>query len=398
MRITEMMALEDSRKGMGQPSGNAGIMGMFLNQIKEKQDEKRKQKNIQDQMTNAQKMMEQMAGMEDKSLAGKGSSVLDGNQADLSRRGIIKNINYVPVKEMTMDENGNPSMKFGFRAANPAEQKNLMEIEQAKLDQAKAEELRQHALGYIQGTVPESVMGEMIVKNGGKPEDLVSLRGLRDSTRQQGTPIPQGGTPIMSQSPQMSVPEGYRMAGMKPDDFGNMRSTGIEPIPMTEIKAQRDMQEQDKANALKSQDAIKSAEDVVKTIDHLNTNINYFGPIEGRMPAGLNTGKREWAKNYDYLQAKNILSILGDLKSQSRTGATGFGAMNEKELALIENAAMKLDKQMDEATAKKYLDEMKTAFQTIIDREKGVQGGQAQSQPQISREEAIAELKRRGKL
>jgi hypothetical protein len=58
--------------------------------------------------------------------------------------------------------------------------------------------------------------------------------------------------------------------------------------------------------------------------------------------------------------------------------------MNEKELALIERAAMKLDKQFDESTAKKYLDEMKAAFQTIINREKNgyqeVQGGQQQSQ------------------
>jgi hypothetical protein len=375
MRITEMMALQDSQKGYGQPSGNAGIMGMFLNQIKEKQDEQRRQKNIETQMTNAQRMMKQMAQYGDMSSNAKAGSITETD----GRKKVVSATPMIPVKEMTMDENGQPSIKIGFRAANPTEQKNLLDIQQSKMEQAKAEELRQHALGYIQGTVPEAVMGEVIVKNGGKPEDLIALRGLKNSTRGQGTAIPNAQpTPI----PSAQVPEGFRPT-FKQDDFGNVIPGAPEAIPMTEVKAQRDMERENKADSIKSQNAIDRADSTIKTIDHLIANKNYFGPLEGAI-APVFAGKIEFNKNFKNLQANAVMDVLSEMKSQSRTGATGFGALNEKELALIMDAASKLDTRLDEATAAKYLNEMKVNLQKIIDRERNgyqdVRGGQQQGQ------------------
>lgn len=43
------------------------------------------------------------------------------------------------------------------------------------------------------------------------------------------------------------------------------------------------------------------------------------------------------------LSAKLVLETIGRMKAQSRTGATGFGALNLKELAVLENSASKLD-------------------------------------------------------
>lgn len=49
------------------------------------------------------------------------------------------------------------------------------------------------------------------------------------------------------------------------------------------------------------------------------------------------------------LKGRLIVDLLGELKSQSKTGATGFGALSEKELAILEAAASKIDPSLGEA-------------------------------------------------
>ncbi len=50
------------------------------------------------------------------------------------------------------------------------------------------------------------------------------------------------------------------------------------------------------------------------------------------------------------LKSMLIVDLIGEMKAQSRTGATGFGQLNMKELAVLENAASKLDPALDEKT------------------------------------------------
>lgn len=42
------------------------------------------------------------------------------------------------------------------------------------------------------------------------------------------------------------------------------------------------------------------------------------------------------------LKGRSIVDLLAEMKSQSRTGATGFGALNERELSVLENSANQL--------------------------------------------------------
>jgi hypothetical protein len=50
------------------------------------------------------------------------------------------------------------------------------------------------------------------------------------------------------------------------------------------------------------------------------------------------------------LKAKLVVDLIGEMKAQSKTGATGFGALNLRELGVLENAASKLDPTLDEAS------------------------------------------------
>lgn len=65
---------------------------------------------------------------------------------------------------------------------------------------------------------------------------------------------------------------------------------------------------------------------------------------------GMTTGQR-WIPGspeanaeaaIDRLQGRLVVDLIGEMKSQSRTGATGFGALSERELSVLENAASKL--------------------------------------------------------
>ncbi len=48
------------------------------------------------------------------------------------------------------------------------------------------------------------------------------------------------------------------------------------------------------------------------------------------------------------LKSRLVIDLIGQMKAQSRTGATGFGALNVKELGVLENAIGQLDPNMQE--------------------------------------------------
>jgi hypothetical protein len=56
------------------------------------------------------------------------------------------------------------------------------------------------------------------------------------------------------------------------------------------------------------------------------------------------------------------LKTISDLKAQSKTGATGFGALSEKELSVLENGAASLQTARDEKT---FLRELKAVYEVL---------------------------------
>lgn len=66
------------------------------------------------------------------------------------------------------------------------------------------------------------------------------------------------------------------------------------------------------------------------------------------------------------LVAKLDINKLRELKAQSKTGATGFGALSERELAVIENAAAMLDTAQTEAVFNERLNEIRAAAQKLV--------------------------------
>jgi hypothetical protein len=150
-------------------------------------------------------------------------------------------------------------------------------------------------------------------------------------------------------------------------------------------------QAENKEKQQKQSEMVKaSANDIMNTIDYLleDGSINQFG-LTGPVWAVPGSEKRTWLANLNYLKGKQVLDLMSQLKQASRTGATGFGQLSEKELKLLENSANKLERGLPKDAAKEELLRLKNTVNKVLGD--GGQGGP-------SKEEAIAELKRRGML
>lgn len=72
----------------------------------------------------------------------------------------------------------------------------------------------------------------------------------------------------------------------------------------------------------------------------------------------------------DRLRNMLTLDLIGEMKAQSKTGATGFGQMNIKELGVLENAASKLEaRNMDESEYAAELSRIREKLNKILQDE-----------------------------
>ncbi len=65
--------------------------------------------------------------------------------------------------------------------------------------------------------------------------------------------------------------------------------------------------------------------------------------------------------------SQQVLNVIAELKAQSRTGATGFGNMSNKDLATLESAAHKLDTLQSEPDFAAEMNRIRAGMQKIVD-------------------------------
>lgn len=115
------------------------------------------------------------------------------------------------------------------------------------------------------------------------------------------------------------------------------------------------------------------------------------------------------------LQSEKVMGTLEQLKSQSRTGATGFGSLTEKELTLLMNRITSLDPtdKMFKENLTTVMEEWKKVQQKVRNSRRELQGGVSvpnaedlikrtiefnKTKGNMSRDQAIQLLKSSGKL
>lgn len=71
-------------------------------------------------------------------------------------------------------------------------------------------------------------------------------------------------------------------------------------------------------------------------------------------------------KSIERLKSLLIVDLIAEMKNQSRTGATGFGQLNMKELGVLESAASKLDPKLDEKTFNDELTRIREKLNKVL--------------------------------
>jgi hypothetical protein len=162
---------------------------------------------------------------------------------------------------------------------------------------------------------------------------------------------------------QASIPAGMEVTGY--DQKGQ---------PMIR-KAKRDVaaekldiakEEKLKQKEAESQLVKDSAQDTLNTISEVEKGIKYFGAAGQIPPLPAEYEKKNWKVNVDKLRSKIVVDLINRMKQASRTGATGFGQLSDKERLLLENAATALRTNLSEEDAMRYLGEIKRGAQKVL--------------------------------
>jgi len=125
----------------------------------------------------------------------------------------------------------------------------------------------------------------------------------------------------------------------------------------------------------KSQMVKDSAMDTLNTISEVEKGIDYFG-LTGGLPSIPGTARATWEANVNKLLSGKIINLMTQMKEASKTGATGFGQLSEKELKVLQEASTALKRGLSPKDAQKYLNEMKVAAQKVLGSEIQQEGGQ----------------------
>lgn len=140
------------------------------------------------------------------------------------------------------------------------------------------------------------------------------------------------------------------------------------------------LKEEKQARENKTQFIKDTAQDTLNTIREVKAGINYFGatgPIPTLNPWGYD--RKRWEVNINRLLSSKIIDLMTTMKEASKTGATGFGQLSEKEGQILREASTSLNKGLSPKDAKKYLDEMENSLKKVV--------GESQLPPGFSSDE-----------
>lgn len=113
---------------------------------------------------------------------------------------------------------------------------------------------------------------------------------------------------------------------------------------------------------------IESTNQNIGNIEEAKKGAKYFGPL-GNMPTiaapstilsgGQDYGPRKrWETNVNQLLSQKVVDLIGEMKRVSKTGATGFGQLSDREGNILREASTALKKDLTPEDAMYYLNEM----------------------------------------
>ena len=136
-------------------------------------------------------------------------------------------------------------------------------------------------------------------------------------------------------------------------------------------------------NRIKNEERVQfikdSAQDTLNTISEVEKGMGNFG-LTGQLPSIPGTSRTTWESNINKLLSGKIINLMTEMKQASKTGATGFGQLSNKELGVLQEASTALKRGMSPKDAQKILTDMKSKLQKIVGGEMSSNMGLPQEQ------------------
>jgi len=250
-------------------------------------------------------------------------------------------------------QNGNPNTQFGSIAGNLGRQ-YLMQQQQQMIAQKRNEFMQNVHTAMSTATTPDEKVNALLdlkMKYGGQDFGL----GIDDIVKQfQG--MNKEWKPTTGALGK--APEGMEIVGYDQKGQPMIRKTKVD---IAEKKFNLAQQEKAQQLEQKSQFVRDQANDTLNTIAEVEKGINNFG-VFGNVPSIPGSERANWEANVNKLLAGKVIKVMTDMKEASKTGATGFGQLSEKELKVLQQASTALKRNLSPKNAQKYLDEIKRAI------------------------------------
>lgn len=148
----------------------------------------------------------------------------------------------------------------------------------------------------------------------------------------------------------------------------------IDPIEQLKVDAAQSKQQEAEMAKINAEKSMReSAQGTIDTIETVKKGKKFFGPF-GNMPSlaapsslvGEYGPRKEWENNINNLLSNKVVDVMTSMKRASKTGATGFGQLSNKELDLLKNASTKITRDLTPDVAMQYLDELEGIQRKIL--------------------------------
>lgn len=126
-----------------------------------------------------------------------------------------------------------------------------------------------------------------------------------------------------------------------------------------------------------------SAQDVLNTIGEVEKGINYFG-LTGQLPSIPGTARANWEANVNKLLSGKVLDVMTKMKQASKTGATGFGQLSNKELGVLQQASTAIKRGLSPKDAQRYINDMKANLQKVIEGQQEIPSFNSEQEAEAS--------------
>lgn len=247
-------------------------------------------------------------------------------------------------------------------------------------------------------------MGERRVTADGRMLEMQPDGTILDVTNQGNSSVP-GAIPLgprkAPEMPKPSLPQGWRMGPNGAEPIPGLPSDIINPAPKPNLPQGWEIGPDGTARPIAGLPAKVTGvtppnaqaksdltlDEVLKAIDRARENTSGWSTGMGGQIMGNFGGTQAVDLSGDLNTIGSALTVdkLQEMKSQSATGASGMGALSEKEGALLRDSVASLDQRQSEGKVKQSLDAIELHYRRL----KAIQDGQNPDDPNVQRQYGI---------